>query len=84
MAHNVDENLWGGRIALNYQYSDQTMVYGLVSRGYKAGGVNSNPALSAEDREFDTEIMWNLETGVKGQWLDGQLQSPGRCFLPEA
>ena len=70
VVHNVDESLWGGRIALNYQLSDQTMVYGLISRGYKAGGVNSEPDLSAENREFDTEIMWNFEAGVKGRsWL---------------
>jgi iron complex outermembrane receptor protein len=80
VAHDVDESLWGGRIALNYQLSDQTMVYGLISRGYKAGGVNSNPSLSAEDREFDTEIMWNLETGAKGLWLDGQLQAQVAAF----
>lgn len=80
VAHNVDESLWGGRIALNYQLSDQAMVYGLISHGYKAGGVNSDPALSAEDREFDTEIMWNLETGAKGQWLDGQLQAQVAAF----
>ena len=80
VAHGVDEDLWGGRIALNYQLSDKTMVYGLVSRGYKAGGVNSDPALSAEDREFDTEIMWNLETGVKGRWLDDQLQAQVAAF----
>jgi iron complex outermembrane receptor protein len=80
VAHDVDESLWGGRIALNYQLSDQTMVYGLISRGYKAGGVNSDPSLSAEDREFDTEIMWNLETGAKGLWLDGQLQAQVAAF----
>ena len=80
IAHGVNESLWGGRLALNYQLSDQNMVYGLISRGYKAGGVNSDPALSAEDREFDTEIMWNLETGVKGLWLDNQLQAQVSAF----
>ena len=57
----VDEDIWGGRIALQYQLSAQTMVYGLISRGYKAGGVNSDASLSAEDREFDTELMLNYE-----------------------
>lgn len=80
IAHDVNESLWGGRIALNYKLSDQNMVYGLISRGYKAGGVNSDPALSAEDREFDTEIMWNLETGIKGLWLDDQLQAQVAAF----
>jgi iron complex outermembrane recepter protein len=72
--HDNGERLWGGRIGLEYTIADDTMVYGLVSRGYKAGGVNSNASLDASAREFDTEYMWNFETGVKGDWLDGQLQ----------
>ena len=72
--HSVDENLWAGRAALQYNFEANTMIYGLLSRGYKAGGVNSDSSLAAKDREFDTEVMWNLETGVKGNWLDQRLQ----------
>tara|TARA_R110000822_G_scaffold159476_29_gene299629 strand:- start:509 stop:2749 length:2241 start_codon:yes stop_codon:yes gene_type:complete len=72
--HDNGERLWGGRIGLEYRIADDTMVYGLVSRGYKAGGVNSNSDLAPSARKFDTEYMWNFETGIKGDWLDGQLQ----------
>ena len=78
--HAVDENLYGGRIALNYQAADNTRIYGLISRGYKAGGVNSDPSLEAAAREFDTEQMWNLEAGIKGLWLDGALQMQISAF----
>ncbi len=80
VAHSVDENLWGGRLALQYQITANQMVYGLVSRGYKAGGVNSDSSLAAEDREFDTELMWNFETGIKGRWLDDRLQTQVAAF----
>ena len=80
VAHSVDESLWGGRIALQYQAVSNTMIYGLVSRGYKAGGVNSDPDLDAADREFDTEQMWNIETGVKGLWFDDALQTQISAF----
>ena len=56
------------------------MIYGLISRGYKAGGVNSDSSLAAEDREFDTELMWNFETGIKGRWLDDRLQTQVAAF----
>ena len=72
--HGVDENLWGGRVALQYQMLPRTMLYSLISRGYKAGGVNSDSSLAPADREFDTELMWNFEAGIKGSWLDGRLQ----------
>ena len=80
VAHDTDESLWGGRIALQYQAVGSTMIYGLVSRGYKAGGVNSDPDLDAADREFGTEQMWNIETGVKGLWLDDALQAQISAF----
>jgi outer membrane receptor protein involved in Fe transport len=80
VAHSVDESLWGGRLALQYQVTANQMIYGLVSRGYKAGGVNSDSSLSAEDREFDTELMWNFEAGIKGRWLDDRLQTQVAAF----
>ena len=80
VAHSVNESLWGGRIALQYQAVSNTMIYGLVSRGYKAGGVNSDPDLDAADREFGTEQMWNIETGVKGLWLDDTLHTQISAF----
>ena len=83
VAHSVDENLWGGRIALQYKPNDSTMLYGLVSRGYKAGGVNSDSSLSAEDREFDTELMLNFETGVKGSWFEQRLQTRLSVFYQQ-
>jgi len=83
VAHNVDEDIWGGRIALQYQLSAQAMVYGLISRGYKAGGVNSNVSLSAKDREFDTELMINYEAGTKGRWLDDRLQAQVALFYQQ-
>ena len=81
--HSVDENLWGGRIALQYKLDDSAMVYGLVSRGYKAGGVNSDSSLSSQDREFDTELMWNFETGLKGSWFEQRLQTRVSVFYQQ-
>jgi outer membrane receptor for ferric coprogen and ferric-rhodotorulic acid len=83
VAHSVDEDLWGGRIALQYQLEKRAMVYGLVSRGYKAGGVNSDSSLSAQDREFDTELMWNIETGIKGSWVDETLSTQISAFYQQ-
>ena len=40
--------------------------------------------LAAEDREFDTELMWNFETGIKGLWLDESLQAQVAIVLSAA
>lgn len=83
LAFDPEENLWGGRIALEYQLTDSTMLYGLVSRGYKAGGANSNSSIPADLRSYDTEFMWNYEAGLKGSWLENRLQMQAALFYQD-
>ena len=90
-----DEDLWGGQISLEYSLDHNTLVYGLVSRGYKAGGVNGEavgraasngfaPSVIAflnERLEFDTETLINYELGLKGSYLDDSLQLRVAAFF---
>ncbi len=83
-----DEDLWGGQLSLEYQLDNNTMVYGLVSRGYKAGGVNGEAVGRAKSNgfassvtsfleqrlEFETETLLNYELGLKGFYLNDTLQ----------
>ena len=78
-----DETLWGGRISLQYKADNGALYYGLVSRGYKAGGFNLSGDIDPADLEFDTETMINYELGVKQQWLDGALQLQASIFLQD-
>jgi outer membrane receptor protein involved in Fe transport len=68
-----EETLFGGKIGLNYQVTDNQLLYTSLSRGYKSGGVNNDGALMTSQREIDTEYMWSVEAGVKSAWLDGDL-----------
>ncbi len=87
-AFNPSKTLWGGDLSLDYQLSEQARWYGLLSRGYKAGGFNPSlaralgpdAALGMEAVAFDPEALWNLETGVKGVWLDGLLKAEFSLF----
>ncbi len=90
-----DEDLWGGQISLEYSLDHNILVYGLVSRGYKAGGVNGEavgraasngfaPSVIAflnERLEFDTETLLNYEIGLKGSYLDDSLQLRVAAFF---
>ncbi len=80
---DTDEDLWGGKIALDYQMNDQHLVYGSFSRGYKAGGVNTDGSLPDDERSFDTEFLWNLEGGIKSLWLDNTLSSRIAVFYAQ-
>ena len=78
-----DENLWGGRVALEYHSDSGAFYYGLISRGYKPGGFNLEGSIPSSQREFETETMINYELGVKRLLLDGKLQLQSSIFYQD-
>ena len=62
---------------------DAGVLYALASRGYKAGGVNSDSAVPGEQRIFDTESMWNYELGVKTRLLEDRIDLRAAVFLQD-
>jgi len=80
---NRSEDLWGGRIALQYFLSDQAMSYVSVARGYKAGGVNADGTLPADLREFDEEYLIEYEVGIKARMLNNRLHVRAAMFLDD-
>lgn len=97
VAAKPEDKLWGGDITLEYQVDERTMVYGLLSRGFKAGGVNGDALGTARKNgfeasvidflnsrlEFDTETADNLELGFKGSYLDDRWQLRAAAFRME-
>ena len=79
----TSENLWGGRISVENQLQDNTMLYALISKGYKAGGVNAQAEIPAASRIFDTESMWNYEAGIKGSALDNSFIYQASLFYQD-
>lgn len=77
------ENLWGGKLSVEYQYAPSKMIYGLISRGYKNGGFNTDADIAVENRVYDTEFMWNYEAGIKGLWLDDRLTLQASVFYQD-
>jgi len=92
---SANESFWGGKMALEYRTGSGTLLYGLVSRGYKAGGYNSALASKIPDLEqdgifippenlvFGSENMWNYELGLKGSWLDDALTLSAALFYQD-
>lgn len=70
-----DDTMWGGRLSLESPLLDNLTVFGAVSRGFKGSGVNQNPALPADRRDYDAETLWNVETGVRSSLLDDRLDA---------
>ena len=71
-----DWNAFTPKLGLKYDYSDNMMVYGTLTRGFKSGGTNS---LSG-DPAFDPEYLWSLEVGGKSTLADGRVTANAALF----
>lgn len=66
-----DDTLVGGKLTWEHDLTQTYMFFASVARGYKAGGVNVDPRISPADGDpttYDTEQIWNYETGVRARW----------------
>ncbi len=70
---NQSETLWGGKATLESLVFGKHLAYTSIARGYKAGGVNSDPDVNEANRTFKTETNNSLEIGLKSDLLDGTL-----------
>jgi outer membrane receptor protein involved in Fe transport len=72
------------KFAVNYDITDDQMVYALYSEGFRLGGSNSkkNPASRMPDR-YDNDSLVNKEVGLKSQWLDNRLQLNASFYTME-
>lgn len=64
------------KVALDYQLTDNAMIYTSVAKAVKAGGFNSATASGAvlpNERIYDEEKSLNYEIGVKSSWLNNRL-----------
>ena len=68
------DSLLGGRLLIERDLAGGALFYAGITRGYKAGGFNTSGTLDADLREFDPEVLWNYEIGLKGSWLDGKIE----------
>ena len=60
--------------SLNVQYyvSDELMLFGTISQGYKAGGFSDRVSADPDDSiQFDEEVNDAIEFGFKGLFADG-------------
>lgn len=66
------------RLVLDWNVTDDVLLYASYSEGYKAGGFNSAGEVLAP--AFDPEEVTNYELGMKSSWLDNTLRVNGALF----
>ncbi|MBL0029559.1 MAG: TonB-dependent receptor [Rhodanobacteraceae bacterium] len=73
---SVDFKNLSPKVSLDWQLDDDTLVYGLISRGFKSGGFNiraNATAVPASALPFDDESVTSFEIGTKKSFNDDSL-----------
>lgn len=68
-----------GKIGVNFHIDDDTMVYLIASKGYKAGGVN----LTADQGNFQPEKNFVYEAGFKAELADRHVRVNGDVYYSD-
>ncbi|MCR8924197.1 TonB-dependent receptor [Dasania sp. GY-MA-18] len=80
-SQRINDEEWTGTSKLAYQLSDEHMLYGSYSRGYRGSAFNGAAVNDASElAPVDPEYVNAYEIGAKGQWLNGQLQYRSALF----
>jgi len=67
-----------GRLGLEYDATDDVLLYATVSRGVKSGGFTTYNANSA--LPFRPEIVWAYEAGLRSELLDRRIRFNAATF----
>jgi iron complex outermembrane receptor protein len=70
------------KASLSYEVTDDIMVYGLYSRGYRGGGFNGRPTtVSTATVPYNPETVDNFEAGAKTELFDRRLRLNASFFF---
>ncbi len=69
------------RFALEYRPTDSLLTYGLISKGYRIGGVNSGLATGlGAPATYGPDSLWNYEIGFKSTLAGGRMTLNGAIY----
>lgn len=71
------------RLGLEYEATDDVMLYASLTRGFKSGSFNGRPAADTQFTSYEPEEVLAYEVGLKSQWLDDRLRLNAAAFLTE-
>lgn len=74
-------NNFSPRFGVEFQATDDVMLYASATRGFKSGSFNGRPDSASQFNAYEPEKVWSFEAGVKSQWLDNRLRLNAAAFL---
>ena len=62
------------KFGLQYDLTDDLMVWGIYSEGYRVGGTNRGRGIPTLPVDYGSDIVENTDFGLKSTWNDGKVQ----------
>jgi outer membrane receptor protein involved in Fe transport len=82
-SENYDDILFGGKLAYDFDFTEEVIGFVSATRGYKSGGINNDARIDiagGDPLSYDTETLWNYEIGVRGAALENKLKGSLTAF----
>ncbi|MBB6125290.1 TonB-dependent receptor [Sphingobium subterraneum] len=68
------DKVWSGRLAVDYKFNRDAMVYASIARGFRGGGVTGGELFNVQALvPYKPEFITAYEVGTKTSWLDRKL-----------
>jgi iron complex outermembrane recepter protein len=71
------------RLSAQYNLTEDVMIYGLYSEGFRAGGVNRNRGVPLLPQVYGADFLENIEFGMKGSFAEGRLNISATAFFQD-
>lgn len=78
---SVDDSQVSGDLSINYNWTDETNLYGRLAKGYRAPSIQGRGILFSESATTaDSELVTSIETGFKSTLLNNRARIDGSVF----
>lgn len=79
---SIDTSRLTGKVGLDWRPSDDLLVYGSISNGFKSGGFNgANSNTTTQLIPYEEEVLTAYEIGSKATLMGGAMQLNGAVFF---
>ena len=76
-----DESDTVPKFSLSWKWTDEIMLYGLYSEGFRPGGTNRGRGLPFFPQQYDSDTLENTEFGIKSTFMNGRLRFNATAFF---
>lgn len=76
-------NRWDWRVALDYRFSPEVLVYAQAATGFKSGGTNPRPFFPSQAIAYKPESVTTYEAGFKTDLFDRRARLNASAFYSD-